>query len=176
MIPYTGRLIREITNVSLGFRNTWFYSKVKTKVLFYKSSLLFLEFAHSVKSTFKNNISLVKVNVNLFKTTSIRLSYSSVIREKGESQNGGNKKTNQAKFSYCYPLIPLICTCAHQGVRYNRFSENLTCFIFSLLPFWDSSFSLIADVLSLLILNNMIKSFVGSTDDLQHILSSEPRL
>ena len=47
----------------------------------------------------KKNTSLVKVNENLFKTTSITSSHSSVIREKRESQNGGNKKTKSAKFS-----------------------------------------------------------------------------
>ena len=47
----------------------------------------------------KQNTSLVKVNENFFKTTSITSSHSSVIREKRESQNGGNKKTKPAKFS-----------------------------------------------------------------------------
>ena len=47
----------------------------------------------------KQNISLVKVNENFFKTTSITSSHSSVIREKRESQNGGDKKTKPAKFS-----------------------------------------------------------------------------
>ena len=47
----------------------------------------------------KKNTSLVKVNENFFKTTSITSSHSSVIREKRESQNGGNKKTKPAKFS-----------------------------------------------------------------------------
>ena len=34
-------------------------------------------------------------------------------------------------------------TCAYQGVRNNRFSENLTCFVFLKHPFWDSPFFLI---------------------------------
>ena len=47
----------------------------------------------------KQNTSLVKVNENFFKTTSITSSHSSVIREKQESQNGGDKKTKPSKFS-----------------------------------------------------------------------------
>ena len=58
---------------------------------------------------------------------------SSVIRKKGESCNGGNKKTKHAKFpekiSNSYPLLRTR-TCAHQGVRNVHFSENLACFVF----------------------------------------------
>ena len=36
-------------------------------------------------------------------------------------------------------------TCAYQGVRKIRFSENLACFVFLKHPFWDSSFYLITD-------------------------------
>ena len=47
---------------------------------------------------------------------------SSVIKQKGESQNGGNKK-NHANFSektnISYPLI-LTRTCAYQGIRNTR--------------------------------------------------------
>ena len=53
---------------------------------------------------------------------------SSIIRQKGESQNGGNKKTKEIKFSekmkISYPLIR-IHTCAYQGVRNVSYSENL---------------------------------------------------
>ena len=38
-------------------------------------------------------------------------------------------------------------TCAYQGVRNVRFSENLACFIFLKHPFWDSPFCLITDEL-----------------------------
>ena len=48
---------------------------------------------------------------------------SSAIRQKDESQNGGNKKTK----------INL------------RFSENFLCFVFLLPPFWDLPFCLITD-------------------------------
>ena len=49
---------------------------------------------------------------------------SSVIRKKGESCNGGNKKTKHEKTNNSYPLLRTR-TCAHQGVRNVRFSENL---------------------------------------------------
>ena len=55
---------------------------------------------------------------------------SSVIWEKVESQNGGNKNTKHA---------------THQGVKNVRFSENVACFVFLLPPFWDSTFSHITD-------------------------------
>ena len=51
-----------------------------------------------------------------------------VIRQKSESQNGGNMKAKHAKFSE-----KQTCTCAYQGLRNIRFSENLVCFAF-LLP------------------------------------------
>ena len=53
---------------------------------------------------------------------------SSVIRQKGESQNGCFKKTKHAKFS-----------------EKVRFSQNLACFVFLKHPFWDSPFSLITN-------------------------------
>ena len=43
---------------------------------------------------------------------------SSVISQKGESQNGRTR--------------------AYQGVRNVHFSENLACFVFLKHPFWDS--------------------------------------
>ena len=68
----------------------------------------------------------------------------SVIRQKGESQNGGNKKANK-KWTFVTTWYAQVrtCTCAYQGVRNVRFSENLACFTFLLPPFWDSSFCLI---------------------------------
>ena len=38
-------------------------------------------------------------------------------------------------------------TCAYQGVRNVRFSENLSCVVFLLIPFRDSPFRLITDEL-----------------------------
>ena len=66
---------------------------------------------------------------------------SSVIRQKGESQNRCVKKTKHAKFSEKRTIsYPLIRTCIH-------FSENLVCFVFLRHPFWDSPFCLITDEL-----------------------------
>ena len=69
--------------------------------------------------------------------------HSSVIRQKGESQNGCFKKTKHAKFSeknehFLPPNIPdehLLRTCAYQGVRNVRLLENLVCFVFLKHPF-----------------------------------------
>ena len=43
----------------------------------------------------------------------------------------------------------LFRTCAYQGVRNVRFSENLTCFVFLKHMFWNSPFCLITDDLTL---------------------------
>ena len=52
----------------------------------------------------------------------------SVIREKDESQNGGNKKAKVAKFSEKQTFL------SFQGLRNVRFSEYLVCFAFLLPP------------------------------------------
>ena len=68
--------------------------------------------------------------------TEVSVWNSSVIRQKGESQNRCFKKTKRAKFSekrtFLPPPPPLIRTrtCAYQGVRNACFSENLSCFVF----------------------------------------------
>ena len=49
---------------------------------------------------------------------------SSVIRQKGESQNGCSKETKHANFS---EKNEHFLTCAYQEVRHVRFSENLAC-------------------------------------------------
>ena len=69
----------------------------------------------------------------------------SVIRQKGESQNGCFKKTkpNFLK-SISYSLI-CTRTSAYQGVKNVCFSQNLACFIFLKHPFWDSPFYFITD-------------------------------
>ena len=70
----------------------------------------------------------------------------SALRQKGESQNIGNKKTKHAKFSEKTNIFyPLIRTCAYQGIRNVRFSENLVCFVFLFPPSWDSLFCVIID-------------------------------
>ena len=48
------------------------------------------------------------------------------------------------KKNISYPLIRT-CTCAYQGVRNVRFSENLVCFVFLKHPSRDSPFCLITD-------------------------------
>ena len=56
---------------------------------------------------------------------------SSVIRQKGESQNVCFKKTKHVKFSEKRTFL----TCAYQGLKNVRFSGNLTCFVFLKHPF-----------------------------------------
>ena len=69
-------------------------------------------------------------------------SSSSVITQKGESQNGCYKKTKHAKLSgkqtFFTPWY------AHGGKKI-RFSKNLASFAFLKHPFWDSPFCLITD-------------------------------
>ena len=89
---------------------------------------------------------------------------SSVIRQKDESQNGCFRKTKHVKFSekrtFFYPMIRT-CTCAYQGVKNVRFSENLTCFAFLKHPFWDSPFCLIIDEMFFKV--GVLKSFLTFT-------------
>ena len=66
---------------------------------------------------------------------------SSVIRQKGESQNGYFKKLKHAKFSEKQTFY----TCEYQQLRNVCFSENLACFVFVKHPFWDSPFCLITE-------------------------------
>ena len=62
-----------------------------------------------------------------------------VVRQKCQSQNGGNKETKHAKFSNIL---------GEEGrVRNICFSKNLARFAFLLHPFWDSYFCLITDKL-----------------------------
>ena len=90
------------------------------------------------------------------------LSISLVIRQKGKSHDGGNKKTKHAKFSKKQTCLTLWC--AHVCVRFapwyahirvrireqeiSVFSENLACFVFLLAPSWDSPFCLITNKFS----------------------------
>ena len=60
-----------------------------------------------------------------------------VMREKDESQSGGNKKAKHAKYSEKRTfLTPLMHTrtYAYLGVRNICFSKNLACFTFLLPP------------------------------------------
>ena len=98
----------------------------------------------------------------------------SVIRQKGKSQDGCFKNTKHAKFSKKRAFLTSDTltktgvsrkqstpnSCAYQGVRNVRFSENLACFIFLKHPFGDSTFSLITDeLLGLFRQNDKIKWF-----------------
>ena len=66
----------------------------------------------------------------------IRKHISSVIRQKGESQNGCFKRQSTPNFPKNEHFLPPDThTCAYQGVRNVRFSENLACFVFLKHPF-----------------------------------------
>ena len=66
----------------------------------------------------------------------------SVIRQKGECQNGGNKKAKHAKFSEKRTFTP--CHLPRiRGVRNVRFSENLACFAFLYLRVKNRAFALL---------------------------------
>ena len=76
---------------------------------------------------------------------------SSVIRQKGESQNGCFKETKHTKFSEKQTFLT---TRKHTTPNFPKnelflinvcFSENLVCFVFLKRPFWDSPFGLITD-------------------------------
>ena len=69
-------------------------------------------------------------NFQLYKT--------SVIKQKGESQNECFKKTKHTKF-------PEKRTFLTPWYAHVRFSENLVCFVFLEHPFWVSPFCLITD-------------------------------
>ena len=71
----------------------------------------------------------------------------SLIRKKGEFQNGGNKKAKHAKFSEKQTFSTAWYANARVrvgGVRNVPFSENLACFAVLLPPFWNSPFRLLA--------------------------------
>ena len=74
---------------------------------------------------------------------------SSVIRQEGESQNECFKKIEHVKFSEKQTFFYAVRTCAYQGVKNVRFSENLRCLVFLEHPFWDSPFCLITDGISM---------------------------
>ena len=104
---------------------------------------------------YKRPVSLVLVvivvsNCHLYtrKSCVVKVSLnSSIITQKGESQNGCLKKTARQIFqktNMSYPVMG-IRTCACQGVRNICFLENLACFIFLKHPFWDLPFCLITN-------------------------------
>ena len=83
---------------------------------------------------------------NIVKQLKVKVK-SSVIREKGESQNGCFKKTKHVKFSEKRTFFTTwyAQVRAYQGIENVRFLKNLACFVFLKHPFWDSPFCLIAD-------------------------------
>ena len=78
--------------------------------------------------------------------TLVSVHNSSVLWQKGESQNGGNKNTKHAKFSekrtFFYPLIRTR-TCTYQGVKNVRFSENWRALYSCYLRFEIRSFAIV---------------------------------
>ena len=101
---------------------------------------------------FLTNLWMAYFYVKHFATQGLSILHSynsSVIRQKGQSQNGCFKKTKHVNSSEKRIfLTPLIRTYAYQGVRNVRSLENVMCFVFLKHPFWDSPFCLITDELS----------------------------
>ena len=54
------------------------------------------------------------------------------MRQKGESQNGSDKKIKHARFS---EKRTFSTPCAYQAVRNISFADNLGCFVFLYQPF-----------------------------------------
>ena len=71
---------------------------------------------------------------------------SSVVRQKGESQNGCFKKTKHVKFSEKRTFLTPWYAHVTGGKKYSFFWK-LTCFVFLKHPFWDTPFCLITDEL-----------------------------
>ena len=70
---------------------------------------------------------------------------SSVIRQKGEYQNGCFKKTKHAKFSDKRTFLTFWYAHVHIHTMH---MENLGCFVFLKHPFWDSPLVLVALLVS----------------------------
>ena len=87
-----------------------------------------------------------------FRSNYISPYISSVIKQKGESQNGSFKKTKHAKSSekltFLTPWYAHVCgykMFGGQEVKNVLFSENSACFVFLKHPFLDSPVCLITD-------------------------------
>ena len=83
--------------------------------------------------TFKSNVKYSGCKYQFGKIAQLPL-VSSVIRQKGKSQNGCFKKTKHAKFSE-KTNISYRLTCAYQRIRNVCFSKNLMGFVFLKHPF-----------------------------------------
>ena len=112
---------------------------------------LFTKEGLELKETWKRKSKKTKLDLGCYMTDSTknrnlqtRMCNSSVIRQKGESQNGCFKKRKHAKFSKkrtsFTPWYTHVRTSAYHGVKNVCFSENLECFLFLKHPFWDSPF------------------------------------
>ena len=112
-----------------------------------------IQFNHKIKLAISANPIILNINLAIVFIIILghKILHEQLVgsKAKGESQNGGNKNTKHAKFSekYVYVSEGKIRTCAYQGVKNVRFSENLARFVFLLPPFWDSSFCHITDEL-----------------------------
>ena len=85
---------------------------------------------HQVQESQKN----VNTNRKLGHSRVSKSDSLSVIRQKGESQNGGNNKTQQAKFSvkdkHILPLDTRTCVCASGGKKCLFFGKfGMICFV-----------------------------------------------
>ena len=112
------------------------------------------------KNYLNRRLSIAIMGLKFFNITSISMPHArqnmleavklSVIRQKGETQNGCFKKTKYAKFSEKFTCVyegvrHTQRACAYQGIRNVSFLENLTCFVFLKHQFWDSPFCLTTD-------------------------------
>ena len=95
----------------------------------YETDLTFLllrnviDLIYEITASFHGNLESINKKVNHHKNSL------PVIRQKSDSQNGGNKKAKHAKFSEKRTFL------TYQRVTNVRFSENLACFAFLLPPF-----------------------------------------
>ena len=90
---------------------------------------------YEITASFHGNLDNINKKVNHHKNSL------PVIRQKSDSQNGGNKKAKHAKFSEKRTFL------TYQGVTNVCLSENLACLSFLLPQFWDLPFCLITDEL-----------------------------
>ena len=81
----------------------------------------------------------------------------------GNKAKGQISKQGLQNISY---LLIHTRTCAHEGVRNIRFSENLTSFVFLKHSFWDSPFHLITDEFTRK-LKAKLKSFLRASPSVQ---------
>ena len=96
-----------------------------------------------------------KLNLLEADIASHQVTFFSVVRQKGESQNGCLKKTKHSKFSEKRKNVRVRI----RGYEMFVFSENLVCFVFLKHPFRDSPICLITNVICLLSLTHVRPMF-----------------